>query len=301
MTTTTLEREKRTASSLSDRAMLVDLSISRWQGRKKDTMLTQELADSKGSDVEWGSVTKKLVAKEALAKLVTIEGAAREEHRRRTLPWGEKDERILLHDGYFDYTEALRAFQDQWDPAVKEFIKDFTRFRNEAKVMSPNFRDADYPSADELADRFGFRLKVRPLPDAKDFRVGLGDAEVARIRRAIQEDLDEVVDAAMLDIAKRVQEVVGHMAERLRLYRVGPDGKVEHKFLDSLTANVWELVQVLRTLNITGGTAIPELVDDITADLLPYSPAELRTDPAKRAETAEKAEAILARMEAFCA
>ena len=302
MTTAT---QTKVAASLSDRALLVDLSIRRWQARKKDRLLTQELADTKGSDVAWSTVTKSLVAKDAIAELVRIEGAARAEHRNRTLPWSErKDERIILHTGYFEYTAIMRSFEDAWAPAVATFNQNYVQYREEARRHSPNFRDEDYPDPGTMLGRFSFETTMRTLPPPeqfRDFRLALGDAEVARLERIARDDVQAVIDLATQDIVERVNRVVGHMAERLRLYRRDADGKVENAFFDSVTENVWELVQILQTLNITGGTAIPGLAGDMAADLLLYTPNELRADDFARGEVAAAAEQILERMKEFAA
>lgn len=285
--------------TLTDRAMLVSLTIKQWTAAKHDKAVSREVATSHNSDVTMGRYNKQLLAKTALEKIKRAAGAARTEHYYRTLPWSDEGFRMLSSAGYFDYSDKMRALQNDFDAAVTEFIQNYPQYVQDARArLNGLFKAEDYPSEKEMRSKFSLGFNVCPVPTASDFRVDLGDAETARVRAEIQAATDATVKTAMSDAFDRVRKVIAHMAESLRNYAVTPDG-VQNAFRDSLVGNVCDMAAILPTLNVTGDPALDQIARDITANLCQHSAEDLRTSEWKRADTARRAEEILASMEAY--
>jgi len=288
-------------SSITEHAMLVDLTIKQWTAAKHDRKVSQEVAQLHGSDATMGRYNKLLVGREALEKLRKSATAAGQEHRRRTLPWLDSGPRILSSEGYFGYAEVMRGFEAEWEEAVDEFGHEYPAHIDDAQCrLNGLFRPEDYPPAHRIRDHFSFGYNVFPLPSSEDFRVQLGDVETARVRASIQDQLNQALDAATRDVWDRMQLAVGHMVERLSVYRVTAEG-VSGKFHDTLVDNVRELVDLLPTLNITGSAAIVELTERMNTELCRYSAQTLRDSTDARERTAAAAENILNHIEAFAA
>src|SRR5581483_11081703 len=288
-------------TSITERAMLVDLTIKQWTAAKHDRKVSHEVAELHGSDASMGRYHKLLIGREALEQLRQIATAAGQEHRRRTLPWLDNGARILGADGYFAYSEAMRGFESQWEPALDTFVRDYPAYMDEARQkLNGLYRADDYPPAHCVRDRFSFGYNVFPLPSQDDFRVQLGDAETARVQASIEDQVNQALDAAMKDVWVRIRDVVGHMAERLRTYTVSADG-VSGAFRDSLVQNVRDLVDILPSLNLRSNPAIAEFTEQMKAELCAYSPQTLRSSKCARERTAAAAEDILSRVRAFAA
>ena len=60
------------SANLTEKAMLVNFSVSSWQARKKDKKLESEIARMKNADQERISVNKYLLAKENLTEITDI-------------------------------------------------------------------------------------------------------------------------------------------------------------------------------------------------------------------------------------
>ena len=288
-------------TSITERAMLVDLTIKQWTAAKHDRKVTQQVADLHGSDASMGRYHKLLIGREALEQLRQIATAAGQEHRRRTLPWLDNGARMLSAEGYFGYTEVMRQYEAQWEPALDDFVRDYPDYVDEARRrLNGLFRPEDYPPVQCVRDRFAFGYNIFPLPSQQDFRVQLGDAETARVQASIEEQVNQALDAAMKDVWERIRDVVGHMGERLRAYTVSPDG-VSGAFRDSLVQNVRDLVDILPSLNVRNNPAIAEFTERMKAELCSSSPQTLRCSKAARERTAEAAEDILSRVKAYAA
>jgi len=138
-----------------------------------------------------------------------------------------------------------------------------------------------------------------PLPDADDFRVGLGDEERDRIKRQITASVEASLTVASRELWQRMYEAVSHMAEHLSAYKTTEEG-VEHPFRGSIVTNLVKLVEVMPRLNVTGDPELNCLTDQVRASLL-VDPAEWRKSESVRTETAMKAARIAQQMSAYMA
>jgi hypothetical protein len=134
-----------------------------------------------------------------------------------------------------------------------------------------------------------------------DFRVRLGEAEVAHIRAEIEARNAELVADANRDLWQRVQAVTRRLVERLSAFAVEPGSGIRlHPFRDSLIENVRDLLDILPRLNITGDARIEQVRQDLARQVARHEPESLRQDPALRAAVIDAAGDILARMEGYC-
>lgn len=90
--------------------------------------------------------------------------------------------------------------------------------------------------------------------------------------------------------AHDIIEVVGHMAEKLKEYKVQP-GKY---FADSLVKNVRELAELLPAFNLTNDPKLTRLTKRIVKELCAEDASVLRKDDDVRKSVAKSADDILA-------
>lgn len=289
--------------TISDRAMLASVRITQWTARKLDKRVTAEVNESHGAGADAGRYNKALLSKGALAKVAAIASAARTLHYERTLPWSDDGNRVLPATGYLEFASKMKALRADFDSAVAEFVGGYPAFVADARIkLNGLFDAADYPSAGDIARRFGFDVVLLPMPDARDFRVDVGDAESAAIRADIEARTAETIKAGMADLASRIAKTVGAMAETLGESRTNKAGETTSAiFRDSLVGNVRDLCALLPGLNITGDSRIAEFAARMESELLRHDAADLRVDPYARADTAKAAAAILADVSAYMA
>lgn len=288
--------------NLTDRALMVNLSISQWSAAKSDKKINREVADSHGSDESMGNYRKALIARESIQTVTKLTGSIRSEHYRLTLPWRDSGDRVLSSVGYFAYVEKMRAFERDWNRAVSEFCANYAGYVADARTkLNGLFDAADYPSEAEIRGKFSFKLEINPLPAVDDFRVQLGSEEIARIQQEFQSNAKTQIDRAMGDVWNRLQDVVSKMAERLKAYKVRPDGKVENPFRDTLVTNITDLLDIVPSLNLTGDANIETFAREIRESLTVYSPEQLREAEYRREDVANRADEILNKMSAFIA
>jgi len=281
------------ATSLSSRAMLVSLSISQWQARKFDRKETAELALRHGTATEVARVNKCLLpgatALDAVHKKST---EIRHWYAQQTLPWTQDGIQILKATAYMDFTREMGQHQRDWWALVEDFVRDYPAMRHQAQSsLQSLFKAEDYPTADEVRQKFDFKLNFSPVPDVKDWRVDVGDAERARLEAHIQQRLTDAHGVALKAAWKRVYDVLAKAHERL--------SDPENVFKNTLVENAVELCALLPSLNITDDPDLEAMRREIEASLCRQHPDTLRTDPVKRAATSDKMRDLLAKMGGF--
>jgi hypothetical protein len=260
---------------IATKAMLVDLRVSQWTARKIDRKATSEVAANHQLAQNQGTYYKSLIDGSALETVQKVVRSARDYHYRCTLPWSDAGPRALSSMGYFDYMQRIGEFKTEFDNAVAQLLGDYPLHRQEAKrLLGTLFNEDDYPTADVLAGKFDFRLNVLPLPCAGDFRVEIGEDELARVQAEIERTTTATLTSAVGDAYQRVAKVLEAFIDRL--------AKPETVFRDSLVENARDLAEVLPSLNLTADPQLDVIAKRLSQHLCQHEPDRLRTDPHAR-------------------
>jgi hypothetical protein len=291
-----------THGALAERAMLVSLSVSIWSARKHDARISGKVAAEHGADRSMGRYAKHLIPRDKLSAVHAAHVALREHHCRNTLAWGDDGTRILPAANYLGYQAEQQGLEDAFDRAVRAFVAGYPGYVETARgALNGLFNARDYPEPAQIGGKFAVRRHFLPVAQPDDFRVRLGDAEVARLRAEIAARNADLMANAQRELCQRVQDVVGHLVERLSAFQVDPvSGARVHPFRDSLIANVRDLLALMPRLNITGDAGIEQVRQDLAAKVACHESEALRTDPTLRAEVVDAAGGVLARMEGYC-
>jgi hypothetical protein len=291
-----------TTNALGERAMLVSLSVSIWSARKHDARISDKVAAEHGADRSMGRYAKHLIPRELLTAVSAANAALREHHNRNTLAWGDDGTRILPAANYLGYQTDQQTLEDAFGRAVRDFVASYPSYVETARMaLNGLFNPADYPAPARIGQKFAVRRHFLPVAQPDDFRVRLGDAEVAQIRAEIEARNAELVASANRELWQRVQDVTSRLVERLSAFAVEPETGIRvHPFRDSLIENVRDLLDIMPRLNVTGDARIEQVRQDLAQQVARHEPESLRQDPALRAAVIDAAGDILARMEGYC-
>lgn len=279
-------------SGLDSRAMLVNLSIGFWEGRKKDKEKTAEVLREEHAGTDAGVWWTKVVPASATKPVINARLRARNIHIHFTLPWQDDGSRVLPATMFMDYTAAMRKAEEDFQEAVAGFLAEYpTHVASARQRLGGLFREDQLPSLREIEGKFPWTIRFNPLPTAGDFRVDLGSDTTKEIQKSIQEQADAAMQNAMGDLWERLHDVVSRVADRLN----DPKGI----FRDSLIENVVELCELLPKMNVTGDKELDNARAEVLAKLAKVEPEVLRTNPSARADTAKAANDILKAMSAF--
>ena len=280
---------------ISERAMLVSLSISLWSGRKYDKDASHEVAANHNTDERRaGRFNKILVNPNNLRAIAGIAGSARNYQNQVTLPWLSDGSRIIPVDIYLEYTSKMSGYRSSFDAAVSDLVKDYDALVNQARLdLNGLFKESDYPSKESIVNKHAFNVRVFNLPDAADFRVGLSNSELEATRKDIETNLNEATDAAVKDVFERVKMRMDHFVRRMNEIE---DGK---GLRDSMMENIKELSNIMPRLNITGNREIDDIADKMKREIASYTTDDLRDSQGIRVATTKSAQEILDKVSAY--
>lgn len=279
-------------AGLAARAMLARQSVSWWEGRYMDKRTSAEVKAGAKAAADAGYWWTRLLPASALANVKARVNAARTIHHNMTLPWSDAGVRILPAAMYFEYTTAMRAAREEFLAEVERFLAEYPAHVAAAPARLGSLMDQNpFPTAEELRGKFNLTVDILPLPTAADFRVALGDTEVAAIRADIEKRGQETLQAAMADLWTQLHGAVTKIAERL--------GDPDAAFRDSLIGNLAKLCDLLPKMNVTSDPNLEAARQEVLAKLAGRDAATLRTDKPARAEAAAQAARIAAGMAAF--
>lgn len=289
-------------SQLHNKAMLVGLSIRSWYPHTTDKKATKKLAaDNLVKKEDMVRARKSLLPKEALKKVHSAEAKLRLKHYELTLPWDEAGYRIISSKIWLKYRTEIDALKQEFYTAVQEFLPVYPKWCEVAGVDLGNMHDlGDYPTAASVADRFGVSVDIKPIPQAADFRVDLGDEEVKRIQDQIESQQFTTGPGKVLaEIGVRLQEVVKKAVDRITAYYIDTDGNAKNSFRDSVIDNVIEVVDLLPMLNVLDDPQVEAFGKGIKAILNAQSAEDLRNDSGLRKEVVQSTGEILKKMNSY--
>lgn len=235
---------------LQTQAMIANLNISQWTARKHDKAISKEV-DVAHQAQDGGRYNKMLIDKAALEPLAKNAGRVRDYHYTMTLPWGDNGDRLLPAKAYMEYTAAMRKFRDANEMLVNAFVASYPSLVADARTRLGTMYDPrDYPPVSDIAARFSVVVGFMPVPDAKDFRVDVGDEALAEIKASINAAVAERQAGAIKECWRRLHEAVNNLHVMML--------KEKPIFRDSIVGNVNDLVEMLPKLNITNDSALNE-------------------------------------------
>lgn len=277
---------------LNDRALLVQLSISQWNGRKFDKKATKDVANIHGVSEFVGRYNKSLLPGQDLLKNVhQMSSTIRTEFYRNTLPWGIEGTYILPTNNYLSFMTDFRKRKAEWESVVEQFVTEYPQLKAMAqKFLGSMYNDADYPAVNDMRRRFDMDMAVFPVP-SNDFRCEIGSAELSRIQQEVEQRVQGAAQQAMSEVWQRLHDKVKHIADKLN------DPKAI--FRDSMIENAKEICDLLPRLNFADDPDLESMRQRVEEQLVRNHPDTLRNDPTLRQRKAQEANAILDAMGTF--
>jgi hypothetical protein len=266
-------------------AMLVDLNISVWTGRKMDKKVSDEIGVSKNAKGRVGNYHKSLLGHEGkLADLQKLVSAIRIWHYEQTLPWSDGGSRLLPMKNFFDYKATLGDYQTQYEEAVASFLTEYPTLVSAAAFqLGDLFASDEYPEAHKLESKFKFKYVFLPVPEVGDFRIDVSEAGKAELREQYEKFYTDKLGEAMQDAWDRLHDCVVKMSDKLAntpTPRVGKDGEEKHVqiFRDSLVTNAVDLCELLTKLNVANDPKLEQARKKLESAVSGVTAKELRED-----------------------
>ena len=288
--------------NLTDDAMQVSLRITAWSGRLYDRQASNHVAVHHDAAASAGRYNKRLLPKAAFAALTATMSKIRSSHYEQTLPWDDQGLRLLTVANYEHYTDLMDGFRERIVRERARFIEDYDENIDQARLdLGKLFRIEDYPSKEALRGKFSIRYRITAVEDAEQFMAKLATDDVERVKRDIEQQIEERLHGAVGDLYRRFGEAVERVSERLQ---EDENGK-PLVFRDSMIANIRELVDVVPRLNIFGDDDLARLCEQVKDKIASVEPDTLRPsknfDPLARTRVKRDADALMEKFAGYFA
>ncbi|NBS24463.1 MAG: hypothetical protein EBS78_10970 [Altererythrobacter sp.] len=272
-------------------AMLVELSISCWTGRKLDKRVSEEVDAAKNTRVKAGNYHKHLMAGcTALDAVLKYAANVRLWNTRETLPWSDAGPRLITMESFMAYKAKLNEHEETFKRYVDIFLQAYpTMVSAAAFQLGDLFNRDDYPTVDEIAKKFRFAYTFSPVPVAGDFRIDIAEQAKAELVEQYEKQFQSRINNAMRDLWERLHECLTHMSERL----ANEDDGTRKKFHKTLVSNAAELVALLQRMNIAQDPQLESARRQLADALIGVDSDTLKDVDTVRANVKQRVDTIL--------
>lgn len=281
--------------SITSSAVLVELNISVWTANKVDKSATEKVVSDNSAVHNAAQVRKNLMAGTTLRKEIADYAAGcRLWHNLQTLPWADKGVRLLPTSLFLDYKTEANAMRDTFNTMVDNFMVDYPALVQTANnYLGKLFNPQDYPSGDEVRDKFGFRLVFSPVPEAGDFRLQVTEQDLNELRQQYEDSFSARLADAMREPWDRLHKLLKGMSEKL----TDTEGEYEAKkrYHDTFITNAQSLCGMLTHLNVTNDPLLERARRDLELTMLGTDMETIKESPEARKDMKHRLDAILKR------
>ena len=285
--------------SISSSAVLVALNISVWPAAKLDKEVTDRVTADAAAHRNAGKFKKDLFAGTSLRKdIERFAAKCRQYHATYTLPWADKGDRLLPTSLLVDYKQAINGMRKEFDGRCHKFFTEYPQLCAAAPTnMGRLYKAEDYPSLEEVGGKFGFRFAMSPIPEAGDFRLDVGNEDLADIKEQYARDMDARLADAMRDPWERLHKSLTSISEKLTDEPNADDDAPKKRYHETLVTSTKDLCKLLDKLNITRDPKLDDARRQLEATMHGADIEVLRDNPQVRESMKSKVDAILGKFE----
>jgi len=277
--------------SISSSAMLVEMNISVWTASVVDRAASNKTTTEARATADEGQFKKNLMAGTTLRKEIADYAAlCRTWHNGRTLPWADKGPRLLPTSMFLDYKREVDARTAYFNDKVAKFVDEYPRLLADApQHLGDLLNVSDYPNPDEVASKFAFKLVFSPVPESNDFRIDVGNSELAELRAQYDTAYEARINDAMRMAWDKLHATLTGVTEKL----TEPEGEKAKLFHGTFISNITEMCDLLSHLNITKDPELEKARRGLEKAINGFQLDDIRTDAGARADLKSRVDAVL--------
>jgi hypothetical protein len=241
--------------SIASSAVLVELNISVWGATKLDKGATDIVIANNSAGKNSAQVRKNLLAGTTLRKDISdFSATTRLWNNKMTMNWSDKGARLLPTSLFMEHKQAVNVKQAYFKSLTKKLYDNYDSVVQTAQnYMGGFFNESDYPSLEEVRNKFAFKVVYSPLPTSGDFRLDIPNADMEELSKQYEDDFNKRIENSMKGVWEDLYKLLSGMSDKLKDDGEGGDNKRYH---DTLITNAQHMCSMLTKLNITGDAAL---------------------------------------------
>jgi hypothetical protein len=278
--------------SITSSAVLVEMNISVWTANKLDKGATEGVLTSNGATSgDAAQVRKNLMAGTSARKEIADYAAGcRLWHNTRTLPWADKGARLLPTSLFLDYKAEANIRRDTFRQMVDAFIGNYPALvQTASNYMGTLFDQSDYPSADSVREKFGYRMVFSPVPESGDFRLDLPKQDILEMAQSYESAFNDRLAEAMRTPWDQLHKMLGAMSAKL----TESDDDTKKRWHDTFVTNAQEMCAMLTHLNVAKDPKLEAARRQLEVAMVGIDIEDIKDDEVTRANLKGKLDGIL--------
>ncbi len=282
---------------ISNSAVLIELNVSNWGASKVDRSVADTVNANHNAIADASKVYKNLTAGSNLCSDIGKYAAQiRLYHNVTTLPWSSKGARLLPTALVMEYKQHINNMRITYEGMCNKFFAEYDNIvRNAQANLGALFKANDYPTLDEVKEKFGFKLVFAPLPEAGDFRLDVANEDLRELTLSYEADFNERLAKAMREPWDRLYTELTVLSNKLT-HVEGEDGK-KKRYHDSLLENPQRLCELLTKMNITNDPQLEVARRELERALVGVDMQDIKEYEQVRTDVKGKVDAILSKFE----
>jgi hypothetical protein len=277
--------------SIPSSALLVELNISVWQANKLDRAATDTVTSQNGAGNKAAQVRKNLMAGTNQRKdIADYAGGCRLWHHNKTLPWADKGPRLMPTSLFLDYKSEANVRKATFEKMVGDFLVAYpSLIQQSQQYMGTLFDPNDYPTAEEIKDKFAFNLVFSPVPESGDFRIDVPVRELEEVKQGYEDAFNARLGEAMREPWERLHKVLTTISEKL----ADKGDEEKRRYHETLITNATDLCSLLTHLNVTADPKLEEARRQLEQVMNGVDIVSIKESPFVREDTKKKVDKIL--------
>jgi hypothetical protein len=264
-------------------------------GSKRDPTITAEVIESKHAESDAGSWSNKLFPAKtcnktnSFTKLRKHLGGMRAYVYNNTYVWEDSLWRILPERRIELFKQVVEIDGKQTaKELLEEFITDLPNLMDLARLGRGNaYKDSDYPSVDEIRQKYFYDVKYREIPTGQ----GLNPALMAEAIRDIEELHQQRLEEANTALIQRLIVPFQTLAEQMK----DPQQRKVAPILETIK----ELADAVPSMDLTNNQELRTLAGQLSATFAELKPELVRKDEQMQKNLGQLAENTIVSLQRF--
>lgn len=291
--------------SLATSAVLVNAEVSVWSATKQDRVISNEVTTAKKADHSAGRYVKNLLADDPTHKqLLNYRQTVYNWLRRSTYDWSGSL-RLLPVVNLPKFKAEFQQHEKSYFALRDEFLNRYpTIVSNMAFKQGDMFDRNEYPSVDQIKDKFRIRLYVAEVPQS-DYRCAIAQDLADDLKTTYQKQVnEEIVPQVMADIANQFMEVMESISHCCGVDEISSstDGEVKtkkRKIYETTVDKAKDLCNTFRAFNLTNDADLAKASASLEKVLSGVSAEDIRESDAVRESVKQGVDDILEKFGSF--
>lgn len=291
--------------SLATSAVLVNAEVSVWSATKQDRVISNEVTTAKKADHSAGRYVKNLLADDPTHKqLLNYRQTVYNWLRRSTYDWNGSL-RLLPVVNLPKFKAEFHQHEKSYFALRDEFLGKYPQIvSNMAFKQGDMFDRNEYPSVDQIKDKFRIRLYVAEVPQS-DYRCAIAQDLAEDLKTTYQKQVnEEIVPQVMADIANQFMEVMESISHCCGVDEIGTstDGEVKtkkRKIYETTVDKAKDLCNTFRAFNLTNDAELAKASASLEKVLGGVTAEDIRESDAVRESVKQGVDDILEKFGSF--